>query len=69
MPRTTLRLRYLTLKPRALSWLCGGSGRRAFLGSTPGNRQTGHIQEIAIADGREAMPKRDLINGSFSLFA
>ena len=28
-----------------------------------------HIQEIAMADGREAMPKRGLINGSFSLFA
>jgi hypothetical protein len=28
-----------------------------------------HIQEIAIADGREAMPKRGFINGSFSLFA
>jgi hypothetical protein len=27
------------------------------------------IQEIAMADGREAMPKRGLINGSFSLFA
>jgi hypothetical protein len=24
---------------------------------------------IAMADGREAMPKEDLINGSFSLFA
>jgi hypothetical protein len=28
-----------------------------------------HIQEIAMTDGREAMPKRGLINGSFSLFA
>jgi hypothetical protein len=27
------------------------------------------IQEIEMADGREAMPKRGLINGSFSLFA
>jgi hypothetical protein len=24
MPRITLRIRYLTLKLRALSWLCGG---------------------------------------------
>jgi hypothetical protein len=28
-----------------------------------------HIQEIAMADRREDMPKRELINGSFSLFA
>jgi hypothetical protein len=28
-----------------------------------------HIQEIAMADRREVMPKRGLINGSFSLFA
>ena len=27
------------------------------------------IQEIEMANGREAMPKRGLINGSFSLFA
>ena len=50
-----------------------GLGRlRAGAHSLARRQETGklrHIQEIAMADGREAMPKRGLINGSFSLFA
>jgi hypothetical protein len=51
------------------------SVRPSFIGAAlaraTGRQETGklrHIQESAI-DGREAMPKRGLINGSFSLFA
>jgi hypothetical protein len=36
-------------------------------GAEPGNLRP--IQEIVMADGKKAMPKRGLINGSFSLFA
>jgi hypothetical protein len=41
----------------------------AFLARRQETGKLRHIQEIAMADGREAMPKRGLINGSFSLFA
>jgi hypothetical protein len=66
----TLRLRYLTLKLRALCWVL--RRLRAGLHSLARRQETGklrRIQEIEMADGREAMPKRGLINGSFSLFA
>jgi hypothetical protein len=57
------------LKLRALCWVLWRlrAGRIPWLDvRKPANCL---IQEIAMADGKEAMPKRGLINGSFSLFA
>jgi hypothetical protein len=69
MPRMTLRLRYITLKLRAMCWVLRWlrAARISWLDARkPANCL---IQEIAMADGREAVPKRGLINGSLSLFA
>jgi hypothetical protein len=69
MPRMTLRLRYRTWKLRALCWVLRRARGAPFSARRQETGKLRHIQEIEMADGREAMPKRGLINGSFSLFA
>jgi hypothetical protein len=57
------------LKLRALLLDLAAAARGAHSLARQETGKLRHIQEIAMADGREAMPKRGLINGSFSLFA
>src|ERR1700738_490465 len=45
---------------------CGGARGAHSLARRQEAGKLRHIQEIAVADRREAMPKRGLINGSFS---
>ena len=56
-----LLLRYRTRNLRALCWVLAAAARGAH--SLARRQETGklrHIQEIAMADSREAMPKRGL---------
>ena len=70
MPRMTLRLRYLEASRAVLRFASAqGVSGAPFSARRQETGKLRHIQEIAMADGREAMPKRGLINGSFSLFA
>jgi hypothetical protein len=65
MPR--IRIRYLTYKLRALCWVLRRlrAGRLSWVDA----REPANCSRNRVADGREAMPTRGLINGSFSLFA
>jgi hypothetical protein len=66
----TFRLRHLHLEvSRAVLGLAADARVAPFSARRQETGKLRHIQEIAMADGREAMPKRGLINGSFSLFA
>ena len=60
---------YLPIEWQSLLGLAAAARGAHFLARRQETGKLRHIQEIAMADGREAMPKRGLINGSFSLFA